>query len=225
MTIEKVELKIDLLKPNTGQIPGVPSNPRQISKTQIQSLKKSLRSIPEMLNLRPLIVVPDNSASDAPSYVTIAGNMRLLAAKELNLKSLPALILPSDTPPEKLAEIAIKDNNQWGEYDIDILANEWTDFPLADWGLPELAEMLATIPDEDEIAEPAEIEEVSSSNPDKYPVALIFNITDYRRWQDVKLKTDSKSDTEAATYLLDIWEKAETLPEQKTENTSSPATL
>ena len=61
--------------------------------------------------------------------------MRYRAAKELDIKELPCKILSRETTIEKLREIAIKDNSNFGEYDWDILANEWDDSPLEDWGV------------------------------------------------------------------------------------------
>ena len=37
---------------------------------------------------------------------------------------------------EKLREIVIKDNGAFGSWDYDMLANEWDDLPLSDWGVP-----------------------------------------------------------------------------------------
>ena len=39
----------------------------------------------------------------------------------------------------KKREFVIKDNSQFGAFDFDVLANEWDDLPLAEWGvdLPE----------------------------------------------------------------------------------------
>ena len=118
------------LKCNEGQIEGLPTNPRQIDEEHLDKLKRSLHEAPEMLNLRELIVIPHGK-----DYIVIGGNLRLRAAKELGLKELPCKVLPEDTPTEKLCEYTIKDNNSFGSYDWDILANEWDDLPLADWGV------------------------------------------------------------------------------------------
>ena len=83
-----------------------------------------------MLELRELIVIPYGE-----QYIVIGGNMRLRAAQALGMRSLPCKVLPADTPVEKLKEYAIKDNGDFGAYDWDILANEWDDLPLIDWGV------------------------------------------------------------------------------------------
>jgi DNA modification methylase len=123
-------LSISKLKPNTGQIGGLPKNPRFIRDERFERLKKSIKDLPSMLDLRELIVYPQNG-----HFITIGGNMRLRAAKDLGLTELPCKVLDAKTPVETLAEIAIKDNIGFGQDDYDILANEWTDFPLTDWGM------------------------------------------------------------------------------------------
>lgn len=125
-----MNIPISKLKPNTGQIIGLPKNPRFIRDQRFEQLKKSLSDLPMMTELRELIVVPQNG-----HYVTLGGNMRLRAAKDLGWKEMPCKVLPENTPVETLAEIVVKDNVPFGQDDFDILANEWTDFPLADWGM------------------------------------------------------------------------------------------
>lgn len=130
MKSETQTIQISKLRVNAGQIDGLPKNPRFIRDERFDKLKKSISELPSMLNIRELICVPFNDA-----FVVIAGNMRLRAAKDLGIKELPCKVLPNDTPVEQLAEIAIKDNVSFGSDDYDIIANEWTDFPLEDWGM------------------------------------------------------------------------------------------
>ncbi len=118
------------LRCNEGQLEGLPSNPRHIKDEKFELLKRSLKESPEMLHLRELLVFPYEDA-----YIVIGGNMRLRAAEELGIEELPCKVLPVTTPVEKLREYTIKDNNGYGEYDWDILANEWDDMPLVDWGV------------------------------------------------------------------------------------------
>lgn len=119
-----------LLRCNEGQLEGLPSNPRYIKDEKFELLKRSLQESPEMLHLRELLVYPHGD-----TYIVIGGNMRLRAAEELGIEELPCKVLPATTPVEKLREYTIKDNNGYGEYDWDILANEWQDEPLKDWGM------------------------------------------------------------------------------------------
>lgn len=134
-------LKIKQIEPNTGQIPGLPRNPRQIKGHRFEKLKKSIADFPEMLEMREIVVVRHGKI-----YVCIGGNMRLEAAKELGHTEIPAKVVPASWPVEKLAEFAIKDNVAFGEDDLDILANEWTDFDLIEYGM-ELSDGLLDVPD------------------------------------------------------------------------------
>lgn len=126
---EVKQIPLSKLEVNTGQIDGLPKNPRFIKDYKFQKLKKSLEESPEMLHLRELIVFPHGD-----KFVIIGGNMRYRAAKELKFKELPCKILSKDTPVEKLKEYTIKDNNAFGEYDWDDVANEWDAELLTDWG-------------------------------------------------------------------------------------------
>ena len=121
---------ISALKNNTGQIPGLPKNPRILKDYKFEKLKKSIQDDPEMLSLREVIAY-DNGGE----LVVICGNMRLKALKELGIKEVPTKILPQDTPVEKLKAYTIKDNVGFGEHDWDALANEWDAKQLEDWGM------------------------------------------------------------------------------------------
>lgn len=118
------------LSQNTGQIDGLPSNPRQWTQTDIDRLAKSLEETPELFEARPLIVYPYKD-----KYVILGGNLRFSAAKKLKMQDVPVHILDEDLSLEKLREIVIKDNGSFGEWDMDMLANEWDDLPLKDWGV------------------------------------------------------------------------------------------
>ena len=63
--------------PNTGQIAGIPQNPRGIRDDRFVKLVKSIIDHPEMLELRECLVV-----EYADEFVAIAGNMRLRAVVE-----------------------------------------------------------------------------------------------------------------------------------------------
>lgn len=118
------------LKPNKGQIPGLPRNPRFIRDYRFQALVKSMRECPEMLELRELIVFPWED-----HFVIIAGHHKKKAGDELGYKEFPCKILGKDTPAEKLREIAQKDNISFAENDMDIMLNEWDKSELEDWGV------------------------------------------------------------------------------------------
>ena len=108
----------------------MPKNPRFIKDARFAALVKSINDAPEMLKVRELMVVPHGN-----KYVVVGGNMRLRACKELGFKEVPCKVLAADTPVEKLREYAMKDNEGYGQTDWDIIANEWDDEELEDWGI------------------------------------------------------------------------------------------
>lgn len=130
MDIDIREIAIRDLRPNNGEVEGLPRNLRKISKEQLAKLKKSLIDAPEMLRLRELIVIPHGD-----EYVVIAGNQRLEAAKAVGMNTLPCKVLPADTDPAKLREYAIKDNLPFGEDDWEVIRDEWNATELEDWGM------------------------------------------------------------------------------------------
>jgi DNA modification methylase len=123
-------IETQYLLPNTGQIDGLPKNPRFIRDDRFKKLVKSIQDDPEMLELRELIVYPVGK-----KYVVIAGNMRLRAGIEIGLTEMPCKVLAADTPVEKLRAYAVKDNVPFGENDWDTLANEWDEDELVGWGM------------------------------------------------------------------------------------------
>jgi hypothetical protein len=131
MNFKTETLPLSKIEQNKGQVAGLPRNPRIIKDHRYNALKKSIEDFPEMLSLRELIVYPLINGN----YICIAGNMRLAAMRTLKFTETQCKVLDKDTPVSRLAEIAIKDNNAFGETNYDILLNEWTTFNLADWGV------------------------------------------------------------------------------------------
>lgn len=131
MTYQLKTLKTNKLTTNIGQIPDVPSNPRIIKTQEYDQLKQSITKDPEMLELKePWAYLHQGQ------YVIIAGNMRVTACKELGINELKVKVLDADTPKEKLKAFAIKDNIEKGEWDWDLLANEWDAEEIKEWGVP-----------------------------------------------------------------------------------------
>lgn len=126
-----ISISLDKLEPNNGQLEGLPSNPRQITETKMALLKQNIKQYPEMLKLRGLMVYPLENGN----YIIIGGNMRYRAMSELGMKEAPCIIIPKETDVEKLKAYTIIDNNGFGKYDWDMLANEWDEFELEEWGV------------------------------------------------------------------------------------------
>ena len=123
-------LDINLLTPNKGQIEGLPKNPRFINDTKFSQLIKSIQDDPEMMELRECLVYPFKN-----EYIIIGGDKRYRACLKLGYEKVPCKIIPENTPIEKLRAYVIKDNVSSGENDWDILANEWNQDELVNWGV------------------------------------------------------------------------------------------
>lgn len=123
------EIDIRLIEPNKGQIPGVPANPRVIKDHKYDLLKKSIQDDPEMLKLREVLVFEQEG-----KFICIGGNMRYRVCKDLGYETIPCKVIPEGTSPEKLKAYTIKDNASFGEWDMDMLANEWDIPDLINWG-------------------------------------------------------------------------------------------
>tara|TARA_R110000824_G_scaffold395501_1_gene596181 strand:+ start:1003 stop:2178 length:1176 start_codon:yes stop_codon:yes gene_type:complete len=131
------------------KVKGNPSNPRIIKNDKFEKLVKSIQEFPEMLKLRP-IVVDEN-------MMVLGGNMRLKASADAGLKEVWVDIAEGLTEDQK-KEFIVKDNIGFGEWEWDILANEWDSVQLAEWGLDvwenmDDAEPEAGLIDDDEIPE------------------------------------------------------------------------
>ena len=103
-----------------------PNNPRIIKDDKFNNLVKSIKEFPEMMDIRPIVVNAD--------MVILGGNMRYRACKEAGLKEIP-IIIADNLTEEQQREFLIKDNVSGGEWDFEMLANEWDVEQLGDWGL------------------------------------------------------------------------------------------
>jgi len=112
-------------KVNINEIKSNPNNPRIIKDDKFIKLVKSIQEFPDMLKVRPIVVNKD--------MIVLGGNMRLRAIKEAGFKEVNIEIV--DWDEEKQKEFIVKDNVGFGEWDWDILANEWDSNELEDWGL------------------------------------------------------------------------------------------
>ena len=113
-------------KVKISEVKSNPNNPRQIKDDKFAKLVKSIKDFPEMLDIRPIVVNAD--------MVVLGGNMRFKACKEAGLKEVP-IIVAENLTDEQQKEFIIKDNVSGGEWDYDMLANEWEAEHLTEWGL------------------------------------------------------------------------------------------
>ena len=114
-----MKLEINKLNPNV-------SNPRIIKNDKFKKLVKSIKEFPEMLELRPIVVDED--------MTILGGNMRHKACIEAGLKEVYVKVAKGLTEEQK-QEFIVKDNVGFGEWEWDILANEWDSVQLTEWGL------------------------------------------------------------------------------------------
>jgi site-specific DNA-methyltransferase (adenine-specific) len=117
-------MKTELVK--LSEVKNNPNNPRTLKDDKFHKLVKSIKEFQEMLEIRPIVVNDD--------MIVLGGNMRLKACKEAGLKEVH-IIKASNLTEEQQKQFIIKDNVGFGEWDWDMLANEWDVEELSDWGL------------------------------------------------------------------------------------------
>lgn len=113
-------------KVKISEVKNNPKNPRLIKDDKFKKLVKSIQEFPQMLELRPIVVDENN--------IVLGGNMRLKACKEAGLKEVYIVKAENLTEQQK-DEFIVKDNVGFGEWDWDMLANEWDTEKLDEWGL------------------------------------------------------------------------------------------
>lgn len=125
-------IAINALEANAGQMDGLPANPRKIEDPRFELLVESIKNSPEFLNYNPLKVYTLESGK----FIVIGGNMRFLALTKLGFKLIPCIIIPEDTPTEKLKEYVVLDNSGFGAWDWGKLkADGWDAQQLTSWGV------------------------------------------------------------------------------------------
>ena len=117
--MQVAKVKINSIKTN-------PKNPRLIKDDKFKKLVNSIKEFPQMLELRPIVVDENN--------IILGGNMRHKACIEAGLKEV-YIVQAKDLTELQKDEFIVKDNVGFGEWDWDILANEWDAEKLDDWGL------------------------------------------------------------------------------------------
>jgi len=124
-----------------------PNNPRLIKDDKFKKLCERIKANPETLQFRPIVVDKDN--------VIQGGNMRYRALKELGYKEVPGnwIAKADGFTEEQMREFVVVDNLGYGEWDYDMLANQYTDEELTNWGmdLPEFKVALEAQEDDYEI--------------------------------------------------------------------------
>jgi len=189
-------MKTEIVPINTVKL--APNNPRVIKNDKFKKLVSSIKEFPEMLNLRPIVVDDD--------MVVLGGNMRLRACREAGLVEVP-ILRASDFTEEQKKEFVIKDNSSFGEWDWDVLANEWNIEELADWGL----DIPASYFDDDK--EPEFDKDELDEALDKYinskvkQITLYFDNQQYEyvlgKLEEIAKEKELESNTDVIIYLLE----------------------
>ena len=151
-----------------SELKELPGNPRTIKKDQFEKLKQSIKDNADYFEARPIIL-----SDRTGELVILAGNQRYKAAKALKMAQVPTITLHGLTE-EREREIIIRDNVNNGEWNVDMLANDWNPDELIEWGveIPDIKAEIEII--EDEAPEPDE------SQPAKSKLGEIYQLGDYR---------------------------------------------
>ena len=175
-----------------------PTNPRIIKDDKFKKLVKSIQDFPQMLDIRPIVV--------DSNMVVLGGNMRLKACIAAGLTEVPIIVADQLTEEQK-KEFIIKDNSSFGEWDWDILANEWEIADLSDWGI----DIPAAYFDDDK--EPAFDKDELDKALDSYINAKVKQITLYFDTQQYEYVLSSleqiakekelESNTDVIMFLLE----------------------
>ena len=120
-------MKAEVVK--ISEVKSNPNNPRVIKDDNFKKLVSSIKEFPKMLKIRPIVVNDD--------MIVLGGNMRLKACKEAGLKEVP-IIKAQDLTEDEQRQFIIKDNVSGGEWDWDMLVNDWDTEKLEEWGLDTL---------------------------------------------------------------------------------------
>jgi len=150
-----------------------PNNPRLIKDDKFEKLVKSIKEFPQMLEIRPIVVNTD--------MVILGGNMRFKACKEAGIKEVP-IIIADNLTEEQQREFLIKDNTSGGEWDFEMLANEWDVEQLEEWGLDMPIDEKIDKMEEGEIIE---FEQSVQLTPPKEYI-LIMAEPNSNEWEEIK---------------------------------------
>ena len=169
------DVDIKLIKPN-------PDNPRVLRDKKFKLLVQSIKDFPQMLQLRPIVVNAD--------FIVLGGNMRLKACKAAGLKQVPVM-QANDLTAEQQKEFIVKDNSNFGEWDWDLLANQYDTTMLNDWGVDVWKNV-------DDVSNEKDYSNFSIDNKlDRFLEAKIKNLTipfETKEFEDVVIRLEAYLD-------------------------------
>jgi len=126
-----VEAKLKLSMIPVDQLHKWDKNPRNIKAVDFEKLKRSLEKNPGFMQKRPLLVNETKG-----KYVVYAGNMRLAAIKALGWPEAPCIV-EKDIPTKRMNEEALKDNIEYGQWDMDLMSENFSEEELKEMELPD----------------------------------------------------------------------------------------
>lgn len=142
MSDEHVVREVEL-----SQLHPAPWNPRTIKDERFQNLCKSIQADRAFLWRRPVLATLDGTI--------YAGNMRYRAAEHLGLTAVPAVL--DDIPAQLARERALRDNQQWGDWDdpalsamLDTLAGQGAAIDLLGFDGAEIDRLLGLVAEDAE---------------------------------------------------------------------------
>jgi len=137
-----------------------PGNPRVFTEKGMRDLKKSIKKIGMA---QPINITPDGTI--------LSGHARYFSLKDDGVEDVDVYVASRDLTEEEQKEILVRMNaNIAGEWDMDMLANEFDQDDLQDWGLDLPWKEETTETDEDGEEKPIDIE--------KAKVKVIFTYKD-----------------------------------------------
>jgi hypothetical protein len=133
MKKQRIRAKVADLVLNEGQLEWLPKNPRQWTREDVEKTRASLRRDPDFQEDSPLKVIEYEG-----KLLVFAGNLRTTSAREEKWETFEAILYTPENEDDRetIKRRAILDNGSYGSWDYDILANEWDDMPLCDFGVP-----------------------------------------------------------------------------------------
>ena len=192
-------LPLQDLHENKGQIEGVPANPRILRDDKYKALLRSLQE-DDLTGVQPLKVYNHNG-----QFVVLGGNMRLKALRELKRDaSVSCLVVPQDTPTDILRKIVIIDNSTFGEWDNDMLANEWNADELNEWGVA-----VPEIGDPSSILDEADFESLNDIARDRTGLQQITFLFNEQQFAQVKAAIDKNGKQFITDKVVELCQQQE----------------
>ena len=124
----KTEVSVEIYVESIDALVHNEANPRYIRSKKHNELMQSLKEFPEMKLLREIVVDENN--------LILAGDKRVYALKELGYADV-TIKKVSGLSEAKKREFIAKDNIHNGEWDSDVIANQWDAEELTKWGMPD----------------------------------------------------------------------------------------